>query len=83
MLGIKIVRIIDRLGKLLFAAVPLAIFVGFIISLVQYKKCPSENVQERKKYKLAAVILGIVIVIMVLAAVAFMIWINSLDLIMY
>ncbi len=77
------VRIIDRIGELLLAAVPLAILVGFIISLVQYKKCPPENLQERKKYKLAAVILGIVIVIMVLAAVALIIWINSLDLVMY
>lgn len=61
------------LGELLFAAVPLAILVGFIISLVRYKKCPPENVQERKKYKIAAIVFGIILGIMVLAFAALMI----------
>ena len=49
---------------------PLAAVVGLIIAIVKYKKCPKENSDERKGYKFAAVILGIVIVIMVLAVVS-------------
>ena len=58
-------------GEILFLP-PLAAVVGLIIAIVKYKKCPKENLEERKGYKLAAVILGIVIVIMVLAVVSLM-----------
>lgn len=51
----------------LLALVPLAVLVGFIVSLVKYIKCPKENADERKGYKFAAIILGIVFGIMVLA----------------
>lgn len=60
------------LGELLLAAVPLAILVGFIISLVKYKKCPPENERERKKYKLAAKIYGIIFGVMVIAFIVLM-----------
>lgn len=51
----------------LLALVPLAVLVGFIVSLVKFIKCPKENADERKGYKFAAIILGIVFGIMVLA----------------
>lgn len=56
----------------LLSLVPLAIIVGFIISVVKYKKCPKENSDERKGYKLAAVILGIVLGVMVLTVALLM-----------
>lgn len=60
-------------GEILFAAPPLAVLVGFIFSLVKFMKCPKENTAERKGYKIAAIILGIILGIMVLAAVSLMI----------
>ncbi|MCM1024171.1 MAG: hypothetical protein NC395_08955 [Prevotella sp.] len=52
---------------IMLAAVPLGILAGFIVSLVKFKKCPKENAAERKGYKFAAVVLGAVFGIMVLA----------------
>lgn len=57
----------------LLALVPLAVLVGFIVSLVKFIKCPKENADERKGYKFAAIILGIVFGIMVFAVVALII----------
>lgn len=57
----------------LLALVPLAVLVGFIVSLVKFIKCPKENADERKGYKFAAIILGIVFGIMVLAVAALII----------
>ena len=71
MLGVKI---IDILGELLLAAVPLAILVGFIISFVRYKKCPPEKTQERKQYKLAAKFYGTVFGVMFLSAAVLIIF---------
>ena len=56
----------DVLIFLLLSLVPLAVIVGFIISVVKYKRCPKENSDERKGYKFAAVILGIIFGVMVL-----------------
>ena len=50
----------------ILSLVPLAVIVGFIISVVKYKRCPKENFDERKGYKFAAVILGVVFGVMVL-----------------
>lgn len=57
----------------LLALVPLAVLVGFIVSLVKYIKCPKENADERKGYKFAAIILGIVFGIMVIVVIALII----------
>lgn len=57
----------------LLALVPIAVLVGFIVSLVKYIKCPKENEDERKGYKFAAIILGIVFGIMVIAVAALII----------
>ena len=59
-------------GEILFAAPPLAILVGFIFSLVKFIKCPKENTAERKGYKIAAIVLGIILGIMVLAFLVLM-----------
>ncbi len=56
------------LGGILLAAVPLAVLVGFIISLVRYKKCPPEKTWEREQYKLAAKFYGTVFGVMFLSA---------------
>ena len=58
---------------LCLALIPLVAVVGLIIAIVKYKKCPEENSGERRSYKFAAVILGIVIVTMVLSVGVFMI----------
>lgn len=71
------VWLIDILGEVFLAAIPLAVLVGLIISLIQYKKCPPENTAERKKYKLAAKIYGIVMGVMVLSAAALMIFLAA------
>ena len=57
------------LSIFLIPVLPIVVIVGFIVSLVKYKKCPHENTEERKGYLLAAVVLGIVFATM-LAAVA-------------
>ena len=57
----------------LLALVPLAVLVGFIVSLVKFIKCPKENADERKGYKFAAIILGIVFGIMVIVVIALII----------
>lgn len=71
------VWLIDILGEVFLAAVPLAFLVGLIISLVQYKKCPPENTEERKKHKLAAKVYGIILGVMVLSAAALMIFLAA------
>lgn len=65
--------VLGILFYLLLAAVPLAVLVGFIVSLVKFIKCPKENSGERKGYKFAAIILGTVFGIMVIAVVALII----------
>ena len=53
------------------ALIPLSAIVGLILAIVKYKKCTEENSGERKSYKFAAVILGIVIGTMVLSVGVF------------
>lgn len=67
----------DILSFLMFAVVPLAILVGFIISLVQYKKCPPENAEERKRHWLAVKVYGTILGVMVLSAAALMIFLAA------
>ena len=67
----------DILISLLLSLVPLAVIVGFIISVVKYKRCPKENSDERKGYKFAAVILGIVFGVMVLTVVALILFLAA------
>lgn len=67
----------EILLDLFLAVVPLAVLVGFIISLVKFIKCPKENADERKGYKFAAIILGIVLGIMVLAVVVLIIMLTA------
>lgn len=57
----------DILSFLLLEVVPLAVLIGFIVSLVKFIKCPKEDTEKRKKYKIVATVLGIIFGIMVLA----------------
>lgn len=57
---ISFVGILLLLALFLIPFLPIVIIVGFIVSLVKYKKCPRENKEERKGYLLAALVLGIV-----------------------
>ena len=57
----------DILSFLLLEVVPLAVLVGFIVSLVKFIKCSKEDTEKRKKYKTAAIVFGIILVIMVIA----------------
>lgn len=57
----------DILSFLLLEVVPLAVLVGLIVSLVKFVKCPKEDTEKRKKYKIAAIVFGIILGIMVLA----------------
>ena len=59
--------IVSMLYELTLAAVPLAVLVGFIVSLVKFVKCPREDTETRKKYKTAAIIYGTIFGVMVLA----------------
>ncbi len=59
-------------GGILLVAVPLAVLVGFIVSLVKFIKCPKENTAERKSCKTAAIVFGIILGIMVLAFLVLM-----------
>lgn len=68
--------ILGILFDLLLAAVPLGVFIGLIVSIVKFKKCPKENAGERKGYKTAAIVLGIVLGIMVLAAASLWIFLS-------
>lgn len=65
----EILIVLAALSVFLIPVLPIVIMVGFIVSVVKYKKCPHENTEERKGYLLAAVVLGIVFATM-LAAVA-------------
>ena len=65
----EILIVLAALSIFLIPVLPIVVIVGFIVSLVKYKKCPHENTEERKGYLLAAVVLGIVFATM-LAAVA-------------
>ena len=67
----------DILIFLLLSLVPFAIIVGFIISVVKYKRCPKENFDERKGYKYAAVITGIIFGVMVLTVAALIIFLAA------
>lgn len=53
------------LALLLIPFLPIVVIVGFIVSLVKYKKCPRENKEERNGYLIAALVLGIVFATMV------------------
>lgn len=57
----------DIMSFLLLEVVPLAVLVGLIVSLVKFVKCPKEDTEKRKKYKIAAIVCGIILGIMVIA----------------
>lgn len=64
--------IMDILGDLLLAAVPLAVLICFIVFLVQFIKCPKEDTERRKKYKTVTIVLGIILGVIVFAFLALM-----------
>lgn len=61
----EILIVLAALSVFLIPVLPIVIIVGFIVSLVKYKKCPHENTEERKGYGLTALVLGIVFATMV------------------
>lgn len=71
------VFIMDIIGDLLLAAVPLAVLICFIVFLVKFIRCPKENTERRKKYKTVAIVLGVILGVMVLAFAALMLFLAA------
>ncbi|MBQ3160973.1 MAG: hypothetical protein IJC04_02475 [Oscillospiraceae bacterium] len=55
------------LVPMLVFGVPISVIAGFIVSIVKYKHCSTDEAEKRRKYKKAITVFGIIFGAMVIA----------------